>query len=616
MGQSSRYSSENPVSRVRVMTLVGAIIVLCIVYLGYLFSLQIIDGYIYSMRAEQVTRRSVVIPAQRGQVYDRHYDTPIVTNTDSFAVEINPALIPRGEHDRVFSLVADLLQIPEREITRKIPENRYNVYQAIEIASGVSFETVVYLAERIDQYPGVSWQSKPIRLYPYGSSMSHIIGYVGDITPEELQILFNRGYTAGSVVGKSGIEHQYDGLLRGRDGREFRRVDATGRRVGGPETEIVPPESGTNLVLTLDRKIQELAEKALGARIGSAVVLKPSTGEILALVSYPRFDPNIFQERDRTARFRSLSQDPRSPFLNRVIQSSAVPASSFKIVMTAAVLEEKVFSQSATVRCTGSKRFGNRVFNCWLGYGHGPLNIFDGLAQSCNVFFYTMGAEYLGERVIIDYAREFGFGEVTGIDLSGEIRGLVPDPEWKLRVFNTPWVGGDTVNLSIGQGFIEVTPLQMANMVAMIVNDGVVYRPHVLKEMRDPVSGQVLQRIEPEVLRTSDITPETFRDVRAAMRGVVTDGTAEVVITTSAVEVAGKTGTGETGREDDLHSWFVAFAPYDAPVEEQVVIVVMVDGSNEWEWWAPKAANIILHGIFTGQNYEDTIRSLRPLWYL
>ncbi|NBF40984.1 MAG: penicillin-binding protein 2 [Spirochaetes bacterium] len=611
-----------PVSRPRVLALGVLITALFIGYAGYLFSMQIVDNYIYSARAERVKRRAMVIPAQRGEIYDRNYDTPLVTNTDSFAVHVNPAEIPAGQHEETFARVADYLGVPVARIREKIPSETYNVYRPVEVQSGVSFRKVTYLAEHARRYPGVTWQSKPTRYYTEGEDLAHVLGYVGDITPEELQVLFNRGYTANSVLGKSGVEQQYDELLRGEPGRSFRTVDASGRLVEANGRDDIPPVLGDNLVLTIDRDIQRLTAEALGDRIGSAVVLKPATGEVLAMVSYPSFDPNRFYGEGGSRAFRQVSLSPNSPFLNRAIQSASPPASTWKILMTTAVIEEEVFGLDETVNATGTYVLGNRVFNDWRETGFGHLNIFGGLANSSNVFFWTMGVEYLGVERIVDYANAFGFGTETGIDLPGEVSGTLPSPEWKRRQFNAPWVGGDTANMSIGQGFLTVTPLQLANMVAMIVNDGVVYRPHVLSEVRDQVSGEVLRTVEPEVLHTMDARQSTFDNVKRAMRGVITDGTAEVVITTPAVEAAGKTGTSQVaGKEENWHSWFVAYAPYEtSDPEERVVVVVMVDAENEWEWWAPKAANVILHGIFTESSFQESVAGLkrapRPLWYM
>lgn len=607
-------------TRLRLLVISAVVILSVLVYSGHLFSLQVVDGYVYSLRAEHIKRRSSAIPAQRGQIYDRHYDVPLVANVDSFALMVTPGEIPPGTHRETLERIAEILSIDLETLTDKLPPELYGSFQEIEIVSGLAFSQLAYLAERSERLPGVHWYSKPIRNYTQGSSTAHVLGYVGDITPEELQVLFNRGYTAHSVVGKSGIEQQYDLILQGRPGRRFRTVDAAGRRMS-EETEEIPPVLGNNVVLTLDRKIQQLAVDALGERIGAVVVLKPSTGEILAMTSYPHFDPNQFYGRGGAEAFREVSLSPNSPFLNRSIQSSYPPASTWKILMTTAVIEEGVFGLNETVNANGTYRLGNRVFNDWRPQGFGPLNLYEGLAMSSNVFFWTMGVEYLGPETISDYALRFGFGSTTGVDLPGEVPGLVPSPAWKQQTLNSPWVGGDTANFSIGQGFLSVTPLQLANMVSLIVNDGVVYVPRLLREVRDQVTGEVIRRTDPEILFQMSASPETFEHVRRAMRGVITDGTAEVVITTPAVEAAGKTGTGEVGSEDTWHSWFVAFAPYEVSnPDERVVVVVLVDAANEWEWWAPKAANIILHGIFTDQDFDAAVQSLRrgprPLWYM
>jgi penicillin-binding protein 2 len=334
------------------------------------------------------------------------------------------------------------------------------------------------------------------------------------------------------------------------------------------------------------------------------------------MVSYPWYDPNDFYTDEGGNEFTRLSLDANFPFLNRAIQSSYPPASTFKVLLTTAVVEEETFPQEQEVICEGSIFFGDRVFLCHKKTGHGALSLMQGLAQSCDVYFYTIGTEALGIDVIADYSRRFGFGQISGIDLPGEVQGLVPSPQWKESVYNAPWLGGDTVNISIGQGYLTTSPIQIANMIAMIVNEGTIYKPHLVKEIRDPISGKILEQIEPTVLRSSSIRESTFETVQQAMRGVITDGTAKVVITTDAVEVAGKTGTAEVGYADRWHSWFAAYAPYNAEnPEDQVVVVTMVEAANEWEWWAPKAANIIFQGIFADQTFDEAVEDLN-LWYL
>ena len=607
---------KNDIPKLRIIFLMAAITVSIISYSIYLASMQIVNFSEYQKRAKEVSSRETVILPQRGEIYDRNKDYPVVMNIPSFAIYITPGELSDEQKEKVIINCSSKLNIEENELRRKIPIGTAGSFQPVEIKEAVQYEEITYLAENIEDFPGVGWQSKPIRGYAEQGSISHVIGYVGKITSEDLQVLYNKGYDRNSTIGKSGIEKQYDMTLRGKNGSRLRTVDVKGRRIEG-DLQLVPPENGKSLVLTIDRNIQKLCEKALGDRIGSVVVMKPSTGEVLALVSYPYFDPNLFYTENRKEEYNKLSLDPRFPFLNRAIQSSYAPASTFKVIMTAAVLEENAFPIDKKITCDGSLTLGDRTFNCHKLSGHGPLNLAEGLAQSCNVFFYTMGVEYLGIDNIESYSKVFGYGTKTGIDLPGEIGGLVPGPLWKEEVYNTVWVGGDTMNVSIGQGALNVTPLQMASAISMIVNEGYSYKPHILKEIIDQSTGEVLESVEPEILSTSNISRETFITLKDYMRGVITEGTARYVITTNAVEAAGKTGTGQIGLEDQWDSWFASFAPYktDNP-EEQIVLVINVEGVNEWEWWAPKAADMILQGIFAEQTYEEVLEEFRNRWYI
>jgi len=600
----------------RIIALGAAISLVFVLMMGQLFYLQLIRGWEFKRRARDVVRRELPIPAQRGEIFDRHYDFPLVVNQDSFAVDLIPGEVPAEEREQLFDRIAVALDIDVEDIRNKVPPRYYHLYQPIELKGGVGFEIIAYLAEHINEFPGVTWHNKPIRNYLAMDSLSHVIGYVGDINREEIQVLYNQGYSFSSVLGKSGVEKRYDLLLRGKDGTRFRTVDVREKSLKGKSEEDVPPEPGKNLVLTIDRRIQLLSEKALGERIGSVVVLKPNTGEILAMVSYPSYDANLFFTDRAAEELTRLSLDPTFPFINRAIQSSYPPASTFKVIMSTALVEEEAFPITRKVTCTGEIFYGDRVFHCHSKVGHGALDLLGGLAESCDVYFYTVGDE-LGIERIVYYSREFGLGQASGIDLPGETPGFLPTPEWKQRTQAMIWLGGDTLNISIGQGYLLVTPIQMADVIAMIVNEGKVFRPHVLKEVRDPETGDLIEEIEPEVLRISPIRKESFQTVKQAMRLVITEGTAEVVLTTDAVELAGKTGTGQAGYEDRWHSWFAAYAPFTTEdPEEQVVVVVMVEAENEWEWWAPKAANVIFQGIFADQTYEEAVETLKPWWYI
>lgn len=594
------------------VTAAFSVVIGCLVL--YLFWLQIVKGGEFRQRAKDVSQRETPLPARRGEIFDRNADDPLVFNVDSFAIDVVPGELTAVERSALFDRLARVIGMPREEIERRFPPKIAAMFQPVEVKGAVPFSTVSYIAEHIEQFKGVSWRNKPIRSYTESAGLAHVIGYVGDITREELQVLYNRGYTSGSVLGKSGIEKQYDPLLRGTPGKKYRVVDVRERRLDQEQPDVVPPEPGLNVVLTIDRRIQEVCEQALGPRNGSVVVLRPDSGEILALVSYPSFDPNLFFAPDSSAYFTKLSTDPSFPFLNRAIQSVYPPGSVFKIVMTTAIVEGATIPITRAVRCTGKLEFGDRVFNCWEKKGHGYLDLFGGLAQSCDVYFFTMGNE-LGVDTITSFARDYGLGSPTGVDLPEERAGFLPTPEWKEKTRHMKWLGGDTLNLSIGQGFVTMSPLQMANMVAMVANSGVVYKPHILKEARDPQTGAVVTSVAPEVLHTSAVSKETFRTVQAAMRGVITVGTAAPVITTRAVEVAGKTGTAEIGVEGRWHSWFAAYAPFvtDRP-EERVVVVVMAEASDTWEWWAPKAANLILQAIFAHQSFDEAVAAVRP-WY-
>ncbi|MCX8013499.1 MAG: penicillin-binding transpeptidase domain-containing protein, partial [Rectinema sp.] len=339
--------------------------------------------------------------------------------------------------------------------------------------------------------------------------------------------------------------------------------------------------------------------------------MKPSTGELLALVTYPYYDSRTFLSDNAGEEYLLLRDDPGKPMLNRAYQSSYPPASTFKTVLTTAAIEEKAIDLEKRIYCAGELNYGGRTWNCHIKKpGHGPLNLKEALAQSCDIYYWTLGRDYLGIENIDLYAQEYGFGKPSGIDLPAENEGNLPTPTWKEDRYNEVWTLGDTMNLSIGQGYLLASPLQIADMMAMIVNSGIVYKPHVLKEVRDAQTGVLINEVQPEVLHKSSISPRTFETVRAYLRGVITNGTARAPISTKVVQIAGKTGTAEVGLKNRWHSWFASFGPYDAPPKDQIVVVTMVEATNPWEWWAPYAANVIYQAIFSGQDAETAAKTV------
>ena len=561
------------VSKVTILLII--LLILFLIYIYKLFSMQIVQGEHYRSQSQKISSQITVISAQRGEIFDRNANLPMVINTDSFAVEVTPGEIPSNRYDTVILKLAQFLGISKTEIDKKIPKNIRRSYTTVTVKSNVSFSIISNIAENKTDLPGVSWGSKPIRNYLHTGSLSHIVGYVGDINQDEITVLYNKGYTNKSIVGKTGIEKQYDSLLQGKPGREMSTVDVHGRIIS--ETPIVePPQMGKNLVLTIDSDIQKLAEEALGNRVGAAVVLKPATGEVLAMVSYPYYDSNIFNSDDSAVEYSKLLKDPTKPLINRAVQLSYPPASTFKIVMSAAMLQENAFPSAKKIECKGRMVYGGRIFHCHVHEpGHGWLDMKNAMAQSCDVYYWTVGRDYLGIEKIASYAREFGFGKSAQIDLPSQVSGLVPTAEWKQKKYHEKWLGGDTMSCSIGQGYMEATPLQLANMIAMVSNEGTIYKPHLLKEVRDPVTNEVIEEVKPSILTQSTINNSVWKELQEALRYTVTDGTPQYPMHNKIVQIACKTGTAEvepySSRKENQswHSWLVAYAPYDAPPEEQ-----------------------------------------------
>ena len=607
--------TDNSIRKNYKIAFLGLLIVVTFgLYALRLFTLQIINGDDYRKQSVRISRTITTISPQRGEIFDRNAQLPMVINTDSFAVDIRPGEIPSDHFDTVITKLSEYLGISKLTIDKKIPKKKRNSFSPIEIKTNVPFDVISNIAENLTDLPGVSWRNKPVRNYVETGSICHVLGYVGNITSEELNLMFNSGYEANSVVGKTGIERQYDSLLKGEPGSISRTVDVHGRILN--DTPVVtPPKSGKNLILTIDNRIQRLAEKALGERIGAAVVLKPASGEVIAMVSYPYFDANVFSTDDSSVQYAMLASDKNKPMLNRVVNAEYPPASTFKTIMSTAILSEKLFPSDKKIECPGRITYGDRVFRCHVGVpGHGWLDLKNALAQSCDVYFWVLGTDYLCVDRISSYAQEFGFGQSLEIDLPAQTKGTVPTAQWKWRKYREKWLGGDTMNISIGQGYTLVTPLHVANMMAMVCNSGKIYRPHLLKEVRDPSkNNEVIREVKPEVLHESTVDPEVWKEVQRALRYTISDGTAVYPMHNTTVQIAGKTGTAEVNGygKDHWHSWMAAYAPYDAPPEDQYVVVVLVEAVNKWEWWAPYATNIIIQGIINDQTFDESVDALK-----
>jgi penicillin-binding protein 2 len=595
----------------RVLILLIIIFLIFIIFIGKIFSIQIVHSTKKSSKANSELFRTERVYPLRGKIYASDSEQPLAYNVETFNVYVIPALVPDENRSEIFTLAEEILELKTGTLEQQLSKNKRYMHTNIQVASAVSLKKIIALAENKEKLSGLNWKTVPKRKCRDLGSLAHIVGYVGNISEREYQrINAEKGrpeekkYDQNDKIGKLGIESYYEDLLRGSFGQKTSMRDVTNKVIEETIT-ISPPENGKDLFLTVNTRIQTLCEKALGKRTGSVIVLKPATGEILAMVSYPSFEPELFYQD--TNNYTKYSQNPKKPFINRAIMSKYAPASTFKAIMTTAILEENIIDPDEKIRCLGKKYIGDRYFRCHQHYGHGYLDLKNALAESCNVYFFTTGLKLKYHR-IKDYAHKFGLGQPTQIDLPGE----------EYEIFykqQSEWRKGDTANISIGQGDLNVTPLHMANVMSMIVNKGVIYKPHFLKYTKDSNTGEIIDTIKPEILHQVEIRQSTWDTLTEYMRYVVTDGTASSVITTKAVKVAGKTGTGEVGRKSRWNAWFTAFGPYDAPPEDQVVVVTMVDAQNEWEWWAIRAANIIFHGIFADRTFEQSVKDLRVGWW-
>jgi penicillin-binding protein 2 len=405
-----------------------------------------------------------------------------------------------------------------------------------------------------------------------------------EISSKELTLLSN--HRVGEVIGKFGIEKGWEEYLHGQSGFQHIEVDSAGRRLR--ILKKIQAQSGFNLVLTLDQEIQSAAEEAMAGKEGALVVLDPRDGAVLAMVSHPTFDPNIFARGIRPQEWQELVGNPLHPLTNRAIQGQYPPGSTFKVVLAAAALEKGIVTPSTGFFCRGGLRFGGRLFRCWKKGGHGTVDLHQALTESCDVYFYQVG-QRLGVDTIADYARRLGLGRPTGIALAHEKGGVIPDTGWKRRVLDAPWYAGETLSVAIGQGYVSVTPLQMAILTAAIANGGTVYRPSLVKRV-ETVEGEIVKEYRPEVNLIAGIDKEILGRIRLAMQDVVNgpSGTGKKAGLPDIV-VAGKTGTaqavaGRKEKEETLprqyrdHAWFIAFAPFVAP---EIAVACLIEHAGQ-----------------------------------
>ena len=555
-------------------------------------------------KSEQNRVRKISLADYRGKIKDR-LGNVIVNVRPSFSLYVTPEDADNLSESLEF--LSGLIEINKDKLRSDI--RRSPSFKNVLIKRDISRREVAYIEENKMLLPGIRIKIEPIRNYAHKDFASHVLGYLGEVSKSELKISKFSRYELGDMVGKNGLEKIYESQLRGKKGFKEVEVDVSGREL--KVLRKFSPKTGNSLVLTLDSRVQSKLETLMDEVLrensveGSAVVMKVQSGEIIAMVSKPSFDPNFFATGISTKQWSGLVLDEKNPLQNRTIDGQYPPASTYKIVTAYAALAEKIIKPESTIFCPGHFRLGKRDYRCWKKRGHGDMNLHDALVQSCDVYFYTLGHR-LGINNLAKYATKLGLGELTGIVLKGEKSGLVPSKQWKKKFKNEPWYPGETISASIGQGYNLVTPLQSARMISTIASGGILVRPYLVKRI-EGYDGRLIQEFSPKVIKKIKIEPEVLRNIKEGLRGVVHEahGTGRRARLKNVI-VAGKTGTAqvvamkdsdEIGPEEETpyshrdHAWFVAFAPYENP--EVAVSVIIEHGGHGGATAAPIAGGIL-----------------------
>ncbi|MDI3280438.1 MAG: penicillin-binding protein 2 [Bacillota bacterium] len=577
-----------------------------------LWYLQVVMGDFYAEKSMANSVRLVPIPAPRGEIYDRR-GRLLVTSRLSYTVSLLPRELS-PEHHRVVRELSQILALPEEQIWAELKNSALLPYYPVRLKRDLDPRTLIALEEKRLDLPGVIVEEIPVRNYLYGDLAAHVFGYLGKISPQEWEDFRQQGYAPSDVIGKTGLERLYERVLKGKDGGQQVEVNRVNRPIRVLGT--VDPLPGQGLQLTIDLEVQQAAEAALkeqlewlrrftpykNARAGAAVVMDPRTGELLALASVPSFDPNRFIGGVDPQYWRELQENPAHPFTNRAVQSAVPPGSLFKPVTAVAALMEGVTNRAEIFVDRGRDPIYPEK-TCWIftreGRGHGRINLVTGLQESCNIVFYELGRR-LGIERLAYWARQFGLGQASGLEFyPGELSGLVPDREWKRKAFSRPsdklWYEVETMDVAIGQGALQTTPLQLATLYSALANGGVLYRPYLVKAILD-ADGRPEQTFSPQVKRRIPLRPEVVQTVREGMAQVVAAGTASGAFRDFPIPVAGKTGTVELGKGiKDTHAWFAGFAPVEDP---QVVVVVFLERGGGGGASAAPVARRILEAYF------------------
>jgi penicillin-binding protein 2 len=584
---------EKPIKEKVLKLLLGMITIALGLMLFKSFQLQIIKGNYWQSLADENRIRSYPIRPLRGIIYDKN-KIPLATNVPKLDLVIVPADLGKNENfSRIIDRLSSALRRPREEIEKKIKDNSSLSYPII-IEENIEREKALLMESDFNDVPEISIEKNSFRQYENGPIFSHLLGYLGKANEEEVS---EKKYLFDDYIGRTGLEKIYDEQLRGKSGEQLTEVDSSGKLQ--KVLAIKDPEMGNDLILSIDAELQEKIYDSLKLKLGTlstsraaAVAVNPQNGKILALVSLPGFDNNQFIRGLSVEEFDNIFNNKNEPLFNRAVSGLYPPGSTIKPILASAALTEGVIDVNKQINCLGYlnlfDKFSSSIIwthNDWKA--HGPTNIIKAIAESCDVFFYTIGGGYgdiegLGIDRIKKYLKLFGLGEISGIDLIGEKPGFIPDAQWKEEAKKEKWYIGDTYNASIGQGDILASPLQIAMATTIVANNGTLFRPQLVEEKK------------PEIVRKDIIEKGILEIVRRGMREAVVSGSSRFLSDLS-VEVAGKTGTAETAKNKAPHSWFTVFAPYENP---EIVITILIENGGEGSSTAVPIAKEVLSWYF------------------
>lgn len=583
-------SARREAWRRRVLVLATVAGIAFVGLLGQLWYLQVLEGGKLQEMSERNRIRVRPVAAPRGILFDRN-GLALVDNRPAFTLSLIPREI--DDRDTVVARLSVLLKIPMRELEEALERVPPDSFRPVRVRRGLTLDEVTKIEERKLELPGVVVEVEPQRVYPTSTFAAHLLGYVREVSDDQMK---QGRYRRGDMIGQSGLERLLDEHLRGRDGGERIEVDALGRPVQVMRRE--EPDPGAQVVTTVDRRIQEAAERAMAGRSGAVIVMDPRNGDVLAMTSSPAFELDRLTGNLDKDEWLKVIRDPLTPLMNRALQSQYAPGSVFKVVVAAAGLQEGTLTPMDRTYCNGEFHLGQWTFKDWKEGGHGHVDTRTALIHSCNIFFYQAGLK-VGPAAIARYAEAFGLGSPSGIDLGGEKAGLVPFLNGRRRIDGRKWQAGDTVNMSIGQGQVLVTPMQVARMMSAVANGGVLWRPRLVQRV-ERVDGSLAYSSSSKMTGRVDLSPIVWAFLRQALSGVVNEGGTGGAARIPGIDVAGKTGTAQSVSKSDSakgqdHAWFASFAPAQDP---EVVVVVLVERGGKGGQVAAPIARQIYQAIF------------------